>query len=78
MRPLEFRDRTLLVLSAHTDYLRNTEITFEQWSAMRRDMYELLSDTGDEAACAHNMESLKKICSKCGRVPHSHNTLVLP
>lgn len=78
MKPLDFRDRVLLILSAHTDFTRNTEITFEQWDKMRRDLFELFGETGDMAACAHRTESTGKVCMKCGRVPQSYNTLVLP
>jgi hypothetical protein len=76
VKPLDFRDRVLLLLSTHTSWATNTEITHQQWSAMLPELYELIAETGDTAGCEHRLDPTGKLCLKCHRPPQSYNTLV--
>lgn len=76
MKPFDFCDRVLLLLSTHTNWTANAEISFDQWNKIRREFYELLAQAGNEAMCAHQTLEASGICLKCGRKPNERNTLI--
>jgi hypothetical protein len=71
VRVLEFRDRFLLTLSVHAGS-QNREMDWPAWDALRRALFELIGEAGDEARCPHE---LGRICLTCGRTPNKENTL---
>jgi hypothetical protein len=54
------------------------DIHYPEWLSIKRSIYKILSQAGDEARCAHK-EPLYDgiICEICGRKPSAHNTLSL-
>jgi hypothetical protein len=75
MKVLDFRDRFLLTLSVHAG-LQNREMDWPAWDALRRALFELISEAGDEARCPHDPPlSAGCICVACGRRVNRENTL---
>lgn len=72
---MDFLDRVKLVLSIETEWARNPELDFPEWDRVRKHMYELLGEAGDEARCSHAMRSTDgRICLHCGRRVTPENT----
>jgi hypothetical protein len=79
MRALDFRDRFLLLLSIHSAWEANEEITYQQWLELRKEINDLLADAGSESRCAHSKPLYQGIlCIHCGRKPARDNTLPPP
>lgn len=77
MKVLDLRDKFLLLLSAETKWAENGEIDYPEWQKVRRGIYEIISDAGDEARCAHpgDKKSLAGFCVECWRRPTPENTI---
>jgi hypothetical protein len=75
MKALDFRDRFLLILSNHSAWANNEEISYQQWLALKKEIDYLMADTGSEARCVHAYPLYNGIiCILCGRKPNNWNT----
>jgi hypothetical protein len=75
VKVLEFRDRFLLTLSVHAGS-QNREMDWPAWDALRRALFELIGEAGDEARCPHADALYQgRCCLLCGRTPNASNTL---
>jgi hypothetical protein len=74
MRTTDFQGRFLDLL--HETCRVDAPLDYPHWDALRKRVFELMSEAGDEARCAHTDPLYQgKICMICGRKPSAQNTL---
>jgi hypothetical protein len=55
------------------------DIHYPEWLKIRRAIYKILGQAGDEARCVHPEPLYDGIvCITCGRKPNARNTLPVP
>ena len=79
MKVSDFQRKFLLLLSVHSDYASDGEIRYPDWAKLKKGIYALLGEAGDEARCVHPKPLYDGIiCITCGRKPSRDNTLPPP
>lgn len=74
MRTTDFQGRFLDAL--HEVCPADAPLDYREWDALRKRVFELMSEAGDEARCEHPKPLYDGIiCTVCGRRPNERNTI---